>query len=259
VADKDPRALVTGASSGIGAAFALALRERGRKLVLVARREDRLRALAREMGEADVEVIPADLALPEAPGRLCEELARRDLEIDLLVNNAGSGRTGPFQGESRERLLAMVDLNVRAIVDLTHRLLPRMVERRRGAIVNVASNAAFQPIPYLAVYAATKSFVVSFTEGLSGELRGTGVRVQALCPGPTLTEFFEAAGQPPTLLASRLPRMSAEEVVGYSLRALDGGRTRVVPGLANRILAILVGFAPGKLVQRVAGALYRPR
>ena len=154
----------------------------------------------------------------------------------------------------------MLDVNVRAVVELAHAFLPGMRSRGRGWIVNVASNAAFQPVPYLTVYAATKAFVLSFSEGLAEELRGTGVRVQALCPGITATEFLEVAETHDGLLVTRMPMMTADEVVRASLRGLDRGRVRVVAGWSNRVLGFVVQrLAPRGLTRRVAGALYRPR
>jgi len=256
----DLRALVTGASSGIGSAFARALRARGERLVLVARRADRLEALAQELGGSDVAaVIPMDLAEPGGPARLQAEVDRRGLGVDMLVNNAGFGDTGPFLEAPIERLLGMIDLNARALVELTRRFLPGMIARGRGRIVNVVSNGAFQPVPYLAVYAATKSLALSFTEALASEVRGTGVRLQALCPGLTETEFFEAARTGKELMVNRLPRMSPEEVVACALRGLDRGRLRVIPGLPNRLLAAVVRISPRGLARRVAAQLYRPR
>jgi len=256
----DLRALVTGASSGIGTAFARALRARGERLVLLARRADRLDALAKELGGSDVAaVIPMDLAEPGGPARLQAELDRRDLAVDMLVNNAGFGDTGPFREAPIERLVGMIDLNARALVELTRRFLPGMITRGRGRIVNVISSSAFQPVPYLAVYAATKSLVLSFTEALATELTGTGVRLQALCPGLTETEFFEAARTGKELLVNRLPRMSPEEVVACALCGLDRGRLRVIPGLQNRLLAAAVRISPRGLARRVASELYRPR
>ncbi len=256
----DLRALVTGASSGIGAAFARALRTRGERLILTARRADRLEALARDLGgEAACAVIPVDLAHPEGPGRLQAEIERRGLSVDLLVNNAGSGDTGRFHEEPIERLTGMIDLNARSLVEITRRFLPAMVERRRGRIVNVVSNAAFQPVPYLTVYAATKSLALSFTEGLATELRGSGVQIQALCPGLTDTEFFSTARTGERLLVNKLPRMTPEAVVEASLRGLSGGRLRVVAGFSNRMLAHLVRISPRGLATRGASELYRPR
>jgi short-subunit dehydrogenase len=260
LAAPDLRVVVTGASSGIGAAFARALCARGERVVLAARREQRLRQLQAELGgEGVAAVIALDLATPEGPAALEAELVRRGLAVDGLVNNAGFGDTGRFEREPPERLLEMVDLNVRAVVDLTRRFLPGMLGRGRGRIVNVASTAGFQPIPFLACYAASKAFVLSFTEALADEVRGRGVRVQALCPGPTETEFFDAAGGHQGLAIMKLPRLKPQEVVALSLDGLERGRVRVVTGLANRLVATAQRFAPGAVVRGVAASLYRPR
>jgi short-subunit dehydrogenase len=257
----DLRALVTGASSGIGTGYARALRSRGERLVLVARRAVRLESLARELGgEPHALALPVDLAAPGAAESIRASLEARGIAVDFLVNCAGLGHTAPFEVQPPEAIRAMLDVNVRALVELTHLFLPGMRARGRGRIVNVASNAAFQPVPYLAVYAATKSFVLSFTEGLAEELRGTGVRVQALCPGITATEFLEVAGTHRGLLVTRMPMMTAGEVVEASLRGLDRGRVRVVAGWPNRLLGVVVQrLAPRVVARRVAGALYRPR
>ncbi len=153
----------------------------------------------------------------------------------------------------------MLALNITALVDLSRAFLPEMLGRGRGAIINVASNAAFQPVPFLNVYAATKAFVLSFTEGLAEEVRGSGVRVQALCPGITATEFLDVAETHSGLLVRRMPTMTAEDVVAASLAGLDRGRVRVVAGFANRALATLQRFVPNAVVRRVSGELYRPR
>lgn len=254
------RSLVTGASSGIGACFARALRARGHALILVARRAERLEALSRELGGSEVAtVVPADLAAAAGPALLQARIEALGLAVDLLVNNAGVGDTGPFVDEPLDRLREMIDLNARAVVELTHRFLPAMVARRRGGVINVVSNAAFQPVPYLNVYAATKSLVLSFTEALAVELRGSGVVVQALCPGLTETEFFEVARTGRNLFVNRLPRMTPEAVVSASLRGFERGQLRVIPGFFDRLLAGLVKFAPRGFAARVAAQLYRPR
>lgn len=254
------RALVTGASSGIGTAFARALHARGERLVLVARRKERLDRLAAELGgDARAAVVALDLTAPGAPERLAAEMGDRGYAVDLLVNSAGLGHTSPFHRQPLEVVRAMIDLNVRALTGLTREFLPGMLARGRGRIVNVASNAAFQPIAFMSVYAASKAYVLSFTEALATELRGTGVRVQALCPGITATEFLEVAETHPGLLVTRLPTMTADEVVASSLRGLDRGRLRVVAGWPNRILASVQSLAPRALVRRVAAELYRPR
>jgi short-subunit dehydrogenase len=256
---ESPRALVTGASSGIGAVYARALRRRGERLILVARRAERLSGLVAELGGDEWAVaIPMDLAEREAVPRLVAEVAARGLAVDLLVNNAGLGHTAPFAEQPLEVLEAMIDVNVRAVVGLTRSLLPGMKERGRGRIVNVASNAAFQPVPFLTVYAATKAFVLSFTEGLAEELRGSGIQVQALCPGLTRTEFLEVAGTHEGLRVTRTPMLTAEEVVEASLLGLDRGRLRVVTGWTNRLAVLAQRFVPSWLPRRVAAELYRP-
>lgn len=257
----DLRAVVTGASSGIGAAYARALAGRGERVVLVARRADRLEALARELGGSPKAVVlPLDLAAPGAATALHEALDARGVTADILVNSAGLGHTAPFETQAPEAIRAMIDVNVRAVVEATHAFLPGMRARGRGRIVNVASNAAFQPVPYLAVYAATKAFVLSFTEALADEVRGSGVRVQALCPGITATEFLEVAETHRGLLVTRMPTTTADEVARASLRALDRGGGRVVVGWTNRLLGFVVQrLAPRGLARRVAGELYRPR
>jgi short-subunit dehydrogenase len=224
----------------------------------VARRADRLAALARELGPEAVLALPLDLTDPGAGERLQRELERQGILIDLLVNNAGVGHTGPFLAEPADRIAAMIDLNVRAVVDLTRRLVPPMVAREAGAVVNVVSTSAFQPVPYLAVYAASKAFCLSFTEALASELRGTGVTVQALCPGLTESEFHHTAGTDEVLFA-RTSMMAAPAVVERSLRALDRGTLRVVPGWQNRLVASAQAFVPRSLVRTVAGRLFRPR
>jgi short-subunit dehydrogenase len=257
----DPCCVVTGASSGIGAAYARALRSRGERVVVVARRADRLQALARELGgEPHARAVALDLTETGAAESLRRRLEAQHVAVDLLVNSAGVGHTAPFAQQPPEAIRAMLDVNVRALVELVHAFLPGMRARRRGRIVNVASTAAFQPVPYLAVYAASKAFVLSFSEALAEELRGSGVRVQALCPGLTATEFLEVAGSHPGMLVTRMPAMTADAVVQASLAGLDRGRVRVVTGWSNRLLGVLSQrLAPRGVARRVAGELYRPR
>jgi len=229
-------------------------------LVLVARRADRLRKLAEELGaEETTVVLPTDLTAPDGVAGLVKEVRSRGLQIDLLVNNAGMGHTDRFSEQRQELVHEMLDLNIKALVDLTRAFLPDMLARRQGAIVNVASNAAFQPVPFLTVYAATKAFVLSFTEGVAEEVRGSGVKVQALCPGITATEFLDVAETHSGLLVRRLPTMTAEQVVAASLAGLDRGRVRVVAGFANRALAAVQRFVPNVIVRRVSAEFYRPR
>jgi short-subunit dehydrogenase len=255
---KGQRALVTGASSGIGASFARELARRGADLVLVARSRDKLTTLAADLNRsfgvaADVAVV--DLARHSAAEDLAAELSGRDLQIDILVNNAGFGLFAPLDQADGAVLSDMVQLNVAALVDLTRLYLPGMLDRDRGAIINVGSTAGFQPVPYMAVYGATKAFVLSFTEALWAETRGTGVRVTALCPGSTDTGFFEVAGED----AQVGRRISPEQVVHAALRALDRRRSTVVTGgAANWLLTNSPRLAPRQLVVRMAERTMRP-
>lgn len=247
-----PTALVTGATSGIGREFAVQYAVRSHDLVLVARREAELTALAAELSEThgiEVTALPCDLGDPAARAALLEEIASRGLVIDVLVNNAGFGAVGPFAEETLERTTGMVELNCQAVVELAHALLPGMLERHRGTIINVASTASFQPLPRFSVYAATKAFVLSFTRGLAGECQGTGVDVIAICPGPTSTQFFEVA-HAPQMMASM--RRTPAQVVATTFAGLEKGRHVVVDGLANRVGAVLGRFAPDALLTRIA-------
>jgi len=252
-----PTALVTGASSGIGAVFARALAARGADLVLVARSVAKLEALAEEL-EAQhgsrALALPADLSRSEEVDRLLGELASRGIAVETLVNNAGFGTHGRLIDLDPAREREEIALNVGALVALTRALLPGMVARGRGAVVNVASIVAFQPVPYMATYAATKAFVLSFTEAVAEELRGTGVRALALCPGQTETAFFDQIEEA-RVGAAR----TSEQVVATALRALDHGRVVVVDGLPNALMTFAVRFAPRSLVRRMAAALERPK
>jgi uncharacterized protein len=252
-----PRALVTGASSGIGEAFARALALRGEDLVLVARSEERLRALADELAarhHVRADVITADLSDPAAPAAIVAELAARGIEIGTLVNNAGFGSHGRFDQLDGARELDEVQVNVYAPVALAHALLPAMLARERGAIVNVASTAAFQPVPYMATYGATKAFVLSFSEALAEEVRARGVKVVALCPGQTSTAFFEGIDE------ARVGRArTPEQVVATALRALDRGRVVAVDGWANYALANAGRFAPRRVTAAIAARLQKPK
>ena len=244
--------LITGASAGLGAEFARQCRARGETVVLVARRQDRLEALRRELGDG-VFVHTVDLARPEQLDSMFDWLEEQGLEIDTLVNNAGFGLTGEFASAERERLLEMIDLNIRSLTDLCRRVLPAMIERKRGAILNVASTAAFQAGPYAAVYYATKAYVLSLTEALHHEAKGKGVRVSALCPGPTATEFFAVAGAPNSKLAKVAVR--PEGVVAAGLKGLDCNRPIVIPGAANKIGAFGTRLMPRAALRRIVAAL----
>jgi len=251
-------ALVTGASSGIGEVFARELAERGANLVLVARSEAKLEALAHELRDrfqVSVEVLAQDLSEPGAGTALAGRLSEQGLQVDVLVNNAGFGLFGPLHKLDPARVGQEVQLNVAALTELTCALLPEMRARNRGAIVNVASTAAFQPLPYMAVYGATKAYVLSFTEALWAETRGTEVRVTALCPGATDTAFFDTASDN----ASVGVRMAPEEVVAAAFRALERRRCSVIPGLPNQVLAASTRAVPRQLVARVSELTMRPR
>jgi uncharacterized protein len=250
---QDKTVLVTGASMGIGEIFARTLADRGARLVLVARGEQRLEALSRELPPRDHAVVALDLTEPDAPTRLVAELAARGLEIDVLINNAGFAAFGPFTEVGGETQLGQIDLNVRALVALSHALLP-MIERRQGGILHVASTAGFQPVPYMAVYAATKAFVLSFSEALWAEYRGRGVRIVALCPGATDTPFFARAGEAAAFGQKARP----EDVVRLGLAAFDQNRPTAVHGLANALTAALPRLFPRGLTARVSEALMRP-
>ena len=250
-----PVALVTGASAGIGLAFARELAKRGYDLVLVARRRDRLDALAAELTAADaavqVRVVPRDLAAPDVAGEIAAELAHDDVAIDLLVNNAGFGHHGRFVTQDSRDAAGQIAVNVGALVALARAFVPGMVERRRGGVINVASTAAFQPVPNMAVYGATKAFVLSFSEALHEEVRRAGVRVVALCPGATATEFFGIAGEN----AALGPKRSVADVVQTGLRALDANSAVAIDGPANAIMAGSVRFAPRGVVRRIAALM----
>jgi len=244
--------LITGASAGLGAEFARQCRRRGETLVLVARRKDRLEELRRELGDA-VLVHAGDLARPDQVEALFRRLEAEGLEIDTLINNAGFGATGAFADVPRERLLEMIDLNVRSLTDLCRLVLPAMIGRRRGAILNVASTAAFQAGPYAAVYYATKAYVLSLTEALHHEAKDSGVKVSALCPGPTATEFFEVAGAPDSKLARVAVR--PEGVVAAGLTGLDRNAPIVIPGVANKVGAFGTRLMPRAALRRIVASL----
>ena len=256
-----PTALITGASAGLGEGFARELARRGHDLILTARRADRLEGIAAELRGAHgvrVDVFASDLERPDAPERLLADVAGAGLRIDTLVNNAGFGLRGDFADLDRGRQLGMVDLNCRTLVALAHGVLPQMIERRSGGILNLASTAAFQPGPWMAVYYATKAFVLSFSEALHEEVRGHGVRVTALCPGPTRTEFAGRAGMTDMPLFTALAG-EADGVVRDGLAALDAGRAVKVSGVANALMADATRFTPRFLARKVAGSLQKSR
>jgi short-subunit dehydrogenase len=253
-----PVALVTGASSGIGADLARELARDGHDLVLTARSLAPMQALAAELESsgANSVVIPADLSKPGTAAVLAGDIEARGLTIDVLINNAGLGALGRFGGMDPQRISEMLQVNVVALTELTRLLLPGMVARRRGKVMLVASTAGFQPGPRMAVYFATKAYVLSLGEALFYELRNTGVTVTTLCPGATATNFFRVAGAKD--LAWR-PGMSAQEVARIGYHSLKAGRRVVITGAINRILAVAGRYAPHWLTLPATGALMSRR
>jgi short-subunit dehydrogenase len=244
-------ALVTGASSGIGAAIAEALARRGHGLTLAARREDRLTELANDLHERHgirAGVIACDLGAGAERDRLADQIAELGLEVEVLVNNAGFGSSGDFIEVERERLVEMVRVNCETVVDLSGRFAPEMAHRGRGAIINVASMAAFQPLPKQTTYAASKAFVLSFSEALHHELKGAGVTVSAVCPGPVRTEFMDAAGLQRTDNAPGFVWTTPEHVAEEAVKAAEAGKRAVVPGLMMNAGAVLGRYSPRKIV-----------
>jgi uncharacterized protein len=249
-------ALITGASAGIGLELAKLFAADGHDLVLVARREDKLRALAEELerGGVRVTILACDLSRSEAPALVFAELEARGIELGYLVNNAGFGSVGEFWQLDRARELEMIDLNIRALVELTHRVLPGMIERGFGRVLNIGSTAGFQPGPRMATYYASKAFVNHFTEAVAHELRGTGVTATVHCPGPTITEFGEIAGNGKTLLF-RAGAASAEAVARDAYRAMHDGSVIRIHGLANAVATFSVRLSPRRLIRSVVARL----
>jgi short-subunit dehydrogenase len=259
--DAGSTCLITGASSGIGEQFARQLAARGYGVYLVARREDRLRALAADI-ERDhgvrAEVAACDLSNASEIEGLPARVWESGLAVELLINNAGFTTVGDVH-KNPDRQLGMVRVNIEALVALTSAFLPGMTERGRGAVIQVASTAAFQPIPAQATYAATKAFVLSFTEAVSAELKGTGVTMTALCPGPVATEFVEAGGfkKSQDQLGPRLIWSTAEEVAEAAIKAADKGNRVVVPGLGNRVTTMFGRHGPRAIVLGPMANMYR--
>lgn len=256
----DRWALITGASSGIGAAFARLLAARGMHLVLTARREDRLKDLAAELHTQHgtrCEIITGDLCDPTAAKRLFEDIQQHGLPIELLINNAGFGFVGALDDTDPARMMQMVQLNIASLVELTYLCLPQMLQRGHGGIINLSSIAAFQPVAYMPVYSASKAFVLHFTEALWAEARDRGVTVTALCPGTTSTEFFDVAGVSGWL--GKHKSHTAEYVVRKALRAIDKGRQYVIPGWQNFLLSLGVRLARRKMVVLQSMRFFRPR
>ncbi len=253
-------ALVTGASAGIGISIARELAARGHGLTLVARREDKLHEVADELAEDGlrIEVISADLADAASRDALEARIAELGLTVEILVNNAGFGGFGVFAEQEREREVQMVRLNIEAVVDLQARYLPGMVERGRGAVINLASTASFQPIPENATYAATKAFVLSQGEAIHEELRGTGVTLTSVCPGPVKTEFADVAGIGGA--EDRTPNfiwLTPEQVAEAAISGAESGSRVVVPGLLNRATSLAGQHSPHSIALRLTRGIWR--
>jgi uncharacterized protein len=246
--------IVTGASSGIGADIARELAKRKLGVTLVARREDRLRSLAEELTAAHgirAEVIAADLTDEGSRAAIASELGQRGLTVDVLVNNAGFSTVGPVYRADRSREVAMIRTDVEAVVDLCTTFLPGMVERGRGAALNVASTAAFQPLPGQAGYSAAKAFVLAYSQAVRAELKGTGVTLTVLCPGPVETGFVEASGMTEAEAEGALPRImwvSSEAVAKEAVEGLERDRAVVIPGVVNRLAAVGAHLTPRSLL-----------
>ena len=250
-------ALVTGASSGLGVDFAKELAKHGANLILVARREERLKAVAEQIRQefgVDVVVIPMGLAVPDAPQALYDRLKVENKSVDVLVNNAGYGLFGTFAELPWEKQKNMLDLDIVTLTHMTKLFVPDMVARKFGAVLQVASIAAYQPAPTYAAYAGAKSYVLSFSDALDHELRGTGVNVTTVSPGVTATEFLKVAGQKPTLY-QRLVMMQSPEVARQGVRALLHQRRSVVPGFFNAFSAFLMRFIPRRWMTVLAEAM----
>ncbi|MDE0877423.1 MAG: SDR family oxidoreductase [Sphingomonas bacterium] len=252
--------LITGASAGLGAGFARAFAAKGHDLILTARRGDRLEILATELRATGVrvDIFAADLADPAAPATLLANVAAAGLSVDTLVNNAGFGMNGAVADLDSAQQLGMVDLNCRALVALSRGVLPAMVAAGQGGILNIASTAAFQPGPWMSVYYATKAFVLSFSEALHEEVKDQGVRVVALCPGPTRTEFADVAGMGDSALFQRFAS-DPETVVADGLKALAANDAVKVSGTMNAVAAGMIRLTPRGIARRVSGSLQKTR
>jgi short-subunit dehydrogenase len=252
-------ALITGASAGLGAEYAWLFAQDGHDVVLVARRKDKLEALAAEIKAkhpaVQAHVLQEDLGDADAPERIAKELSRRGIEIEYLVNNAGFGSNGAFADLDPKREIEMIAVNVAALTYLTRLMLPAMIARKSGRVLNIGSTAGFQPGPFMAVYYASKAFVNSFTEALSVELQGTGVAATVSCPGPTSTEFAQVAGNDKSRLFQQAAAMGAREVAAHGYHAMMRGETLAIPGFKNKMLLQSLRLAPRGMVRGLAASL----
>lgn len=254
-------ALVTGATEGIGYELAKCFARDRHDLVLVARNREKLERVTAEISSScgvRVSTIVQDLSIHDGAGRVFDEVRRQGVTVDFLVNNAGVGTYGLFAEADLERELAMMRLNMISLTALTKLFLPEMLRRRRGRILNVASTAAFEPGPLMAVYYATKAYVVSFTEALANELQGSGVAASVLCPGPTRSGFEQSAGMSASKLFRRRGVMKASDVAGIGYRGFMKGKTTIIPGLRNKILVFSVRLGPRKLLPSIVRRFQEP-
>lgn len=255
----DRWALITGASSGIGKEFAQFLSARGMHLILTARREDLLKELADDLDKrhgTKTLVIAGDLSDREFPQKLLEEVKSNELEVELLINNAGFSVVNDIPNTNADEVLNMIDLNIRALTEMTYRVLPEMMERGHGAIINVASVAGFQPVAYMSGYAASKAFVLHLTEALWAEAKEAGVTMTALCPGTTRTSFFDVAGVPNWL--KKHSSQTTEQVVLAAIKGMEKKRQYWVSGWKNYLLSLLVRIAPRRKVVLESMKYFRP-
>ena len=256
----DRWALITGASSGIGAEFAAQLAGRGMHLILAARRKDQMTALATDLNTRHgtrCHIVAIDLAEAEASRRLYEEIRRLNVDVELLVNNAGIGLIGQIETTTPEEVRRLLNVNLLTLADLTYRILPGMLQRRHGAIINMSSQAAFQPVAFMATYAASKSFILHFSEALWAEVRGRGVTVTAVCPGATRTDFFDKAGAPGWL--EKHTSVTPAKVVRNALKAMEKRRQYVVPGWKNYLVTLLVRFMTRRTAVNESKRYFRPK
>ncbi len=256
----DRWALITGASSGIGAEFAVQLAGRGMHLILAARSKEKMSSIARELNTRHgtrCHIVAIDLSDPDASRRLFDEIQRLEVEVELLVNNAGMGLIGQIESTAPEEVRRLLNLNLLTLADLTYRVLPGMLIRKHGAIINVSSQAAFQPVAFMATYAASKSFILHFSEALWAEVRGRGVTITAVCPGATRTDFFDKAGAPGWL--EKHSSLTPAKVVRTALKAMGKRRQYVVPGWKNYIVTLLVRFMTRRTAVNESKRYFRPK
>ncbi len=256
---KNETALITGASSGIGYELAKVHAAQGGNLILVARREDRLLAIQKEIEgnyKVKVSVIALDLSQPNAAAKLYKTTKQKSISVDYLINNAGFGDVGAFSETNWDKEASMIDLNMKALTHLTKIYLPDMLERKSGRIMNVASTAAFLPGPLMAIYYATKHYVLAFSEALASELQGTGVTVTALCPGITQSEFQEVANLNTSKMGRVLKVATSEEVARYGYRKMIQGKTVAIHGSLNKLVVLSVRFTPRSLARAMVKKLH---